>query len=216
MKKLALALLVANLAVAVYFLVSPGGGPREPAAFAPLHPERFDLAARLPEMPAVPQDGVPLPAAPQCVAWRNVAKTDFARAREQLKALAGETPLSFSEIPLQTRSWVLYPPLANAQEAARKVQELTASGIRDVLIVNDGPWRHGVSLGLFATAEAARHRLEEVERKGVQGARIEAVPKLNTGYYFVVKSADPEAIRRVEAVAASYPGSRAVRVDCPS
>ena len=234
MRALVLALLAANLGVAAYFLVYPlGDGPGR-SEVAALHPERFDLASRVPLVapPAPAGEAAPLvghPAAsaeptpatesdgfPPCMAWRNLDKNAFAAAREQLKALAGEHTLSFTEVPMQTRSWVVYPPLDNARETREKIAELATLGIQDVLPVKEGEWKNGVSLGLYATEASARRRLAEVEKKGVKGARIERVPRLNTRFYFVIRSEDRAVFSRVEGLAAGRPGSVTARIACPS
>lgn len=221
MKALALALLAVNIGVSAYFLLG-SSDPGQPVV--EIAPERFDLAKRADAVsPPKVADAAPselpkpvVPAGPVCMTWRGFDEQTFAAAREQLKKLADETRLSFNEVPEQTRSWVVYPPLANAAEANRKIAEFGEKGIKDLLRVRDGKWQNGVSMGLYATEESAQRRLAEIEKKGIRGAMIERIPRLHTPFYFVIKSESAGALDKIETFGKAYPGSRAERSDCPS
>ena len=140
----------------------------------------------------------------------------IALAREQLKALAGERVMSFTEVPLNTRRWVIFPPLPSSGAAAAKLNELTAAGVRDAFVVRDGAWRNAISLGLFANDEAASRRVSELESKGVLGTRVEVLPRQGTDYYFVIRSEDPDALKSLSGIRQAYPNSQQSRVACPS
>ncbi|HMM46348.1 MAG TPA: hypothetical protein PKC12_00015 [Thiobacillaceae bacterium] len=214
MKYLAWILLAANLAVAGFFL-SGGQWPQAmPGGLAPLNVDRLslrdqDMATPAPTAPVAPARE------PLCVEWRGLTADEFVQARERLKVLAGNRVMSFTEVPLETRHWVVFPPLPSAETATAKLDELVASGLQDAFVVRDGIWRNALSLGLFASNDAARRRVREVEEKGIHGTRIELVPRQGTGLYFVIRSEDPEVLKSLGSLAQVFPNSTQSRVACP-
>jgi hypothetical protein len=217
MKWLVWFLLAANLAVAGYFLAGSRWSARTAEQNAPLHVDRLSLRSQS-RAETVPAAAPPTPVRNQalCVEWRGLNAGEFAQVREQLKALAGERVMSFAEMPVNTRQWVIFPPLPSAQSAAEKLNELTAAGVSDAFVVKDGPWRNAISLGLYANAEAAGRRVHEVEGKGVLGTRVEAQPKQGTDFYFVIKSEDQDVLKSLGDIKQPYTGSRQSRIACPS
>ena len=73
-----------------------------------------------------------------CVEWRGLNQDEFTLVREQLKAMAGERVMSFTEVPVNTRHWVIFPPLPSPESAAAKLSELVAAGLQDAFVVKDG------------------------------------------------------------------------------
>jgi len=223
MKKLVLILLLANVLVAVYLLGNrywPQAGSEK---VAPMNVDRLSLrspsASTAPTPKETPPTSVPTPnpvAEALCLEWRGLNLEEFARVREQLKALVGEQVMSFAEVPLNTRRWVIFPPLPSAQSAEAKLSELAAAGVKDVFVVKEGAWQNAISLGLFANEEAAGRRLRELEGKGVFGTRVEVVPRQGTDYYFVIRSEDPDALKSLGEIRQAYPNSQQSRVACPS
>ena len=148
--------------------------------------------------------------------WRGLGREEFGLVREQLKAMVGERVMSFTEVPLNTRHWVFFPPLPSAAAAAAKLSELTAAGVQDTFVVKDAALRNAISLGLYANAEAAQRRTQEVERKGVLGTRVEVLPRQGTEFYFVIRSEDPDALKSLSGIRQAYPSSQQSRVACPT
>lgn len=208
-------LLVANLAVAGFFWASGQWSRSSTELNVPLNVERLSLRSQSRAADPAP----PLPATGSrvlCVEWRGLSLEEFAQVREQLKSLAGERVMSFTEVPLNTRTWVIFPPLPTVQSAAEKLNELNAAGVEDAFVVKDGAWRNAISLGLYANAEAAARRVVEVEAKGVLGTRVELLPKQGTDFYFVIKSEDPDTLKSLSDIKQPYTNSRQSRVACPS
>lgn len=216
MKWIAWTLLVANLAVAGFF-VGRDYWPQAPAGQnPPMNVDRLSLRSQaLPSPPATPPSRTVADEA-FCVEWRGLKPDEFALVREQLKALAGERVMSFTEVPLDTRHWVIFPPLPSEESAVAKLGELVAAGLDDAFVIKEGDWRNAISLGLFASGESARRRVREVEDKGVFGVQLELVPRQGTEYYFVIRSEDPEALKSLSGIKQPYPDSRQSRVACPS
>ncbi|MHB1353450.1 MAG: hypothetical protein ACYC5S_10340 [Thiobacillus sp.] len=213
MKGLAWILLIANVLVAGFFLAGDNWPTPMSPQTAPFNVDRLSL--RRGEAPLV----TPRPSAPPvealCIEWRGLAADEFSQVREQLKAMAGERIMSFTEIPLATRQWVLFPPLPSAESAAAKANELAAAGVQDVFAVQDGPWRNAISLGLYGNEEAAARRVRELEGKGVLGTRIELLPRQGTDFYFVIRSEDPDTLKDLGAIKQAYPNSQQSRIACP-
>lgn len=216
MKGLVLILFLLNLAVAGFFLGKTFWATTQPAAHPPLNIERISLRSAS----RAQHPGVRLPdsAASRtlCVEWRGVEQADFVRAREQLKRMTSDHVMSFTEAPLNLYQWVVFPPLPSHAAALAKLAELTALGIEDVSVVQDGTWTNALSLGLYVNVEAARRRTRELEDKGIHGIRIETQPKPGTGYYFLIRSDDADALKSLNEAKTAYPSSTISRVACDS
>lgn len=221
MKKMVGILLLANLLVAAFFMGSAYWPQAAAEKTASMNVDRLSLRSQsaLPEPKDTPPPAVapPVPVAEAlCVEWRGLNPEEFARVREQLKALVGEQVMSFTEVPLNTRRWVIFPPLPSAQSAAAKLAELAAAGVQDAFVVKNGDWQNAISLGLYANDEAAGRRVREVEAKGVLGTRVEVLPRQGTEYYFVIRSEDPDALKSLAGIRQAYPNSQQSRVACPT
>lgn len=89
--------------------------------------------------------------------------------------LADKFPAFRSERSMNAGSgsyWVFIPPLPGRQDADRKASELRKLRVPEFFIVQDGPSRFAISLGIFSSRQAAADRLEELRAKGVKSARI--------------------------------------------
>jgi len=216
MKWIVWTLLVVNLVVAGFFIGRENWTQADAGQTASLNVNRLSLRS---QSAPVPRDDA-LPAAATstalCVEWRGLNREEFVQVRQQLKSLAGERVMSFTEVPLNTRQWVIFPPLPSAESAAAKLSELTAAGLTDAFVVKDGDWRNAISLGLYADADAAQRRILEVEGKGVLGTRVEVLPRQGTDFYFVIRSEDPDTLKSLSGIKQAYPNSRQSRVACPS
>ena len=218
MKWPALLLLLANLAMAAFFLGADYWPADSRTDSVPLNVERLSLRSAshpvVQKAPAVPPDIDTQPAL--CVEWRGLTQDESVRVREQLKGMTSDRVMSFTEVPLNMRYWVIFPPLPSRAAAIAKLAEFAAAGIRDAFAVKDGPWTNALSLGLYANEELARRRAREVEDKGVLGTRIELQPKQGTDYYFVIRSEDADALKSLNEAKAAYPNSALSRVACKS
>ena len=223
MKKLFWILVLANLLVAAFFMGRAYWPQASSEKTIPLNVDRLSLRSQSapPAPKETPPPSVPkttsIPAAEAlCLEWRGLNLEEFARVREQLKALVGEQVMSFTEVPLNTRRWVIFPPLPSAQSAEAKLRELAAAGVQDAFVMKDGAWKNAISLGLYANDEAAGRRVREVEAKGVFGTRVESLPRQGTDFYFMIRSEDPDALKSLSEIRQAYPNSQQSRVACPS
>jgi len=217
MKWMTWGLLLANLAVAGFFIGREHWPQTESDLTAPLNVDRLSLRSRSgstgQEVPPAVKEAK---SAALCVEWRGLSRNELVQARDQLKAMTAERVMSFTEVPLNMRHWVIFPPLPSPQSATAKLAELAAAGVRDAFVVKDAAWRNAISLGLYANAEAASRRVGELESKGVLGTRVELSPRQGTDFYFVIRSEDPEALKSLGGIKQAYPNSQQQRVACPS
>ena len=213
MKWLALSLFIINMAVAAGFLSASAWTDAPSSRHAPLNADRLSLrsSSSTPLVAAQPAQTQP-PAL--CVEWRGLESADFIRAREQLKTMTGNHVMSFTEVPLESRQWVIFPPLPSPAAAQAKLDELSAVGVADMFIVKTGVWANALSLGLYANEDLARRRVRELEEKNVHGIRIEPQPKQGTAYYFVIRSDDADALKSLNDAKTAYPNSTLARVAC--
>ncbi len=209
-------LLALNLGVAGFFIGRSYWPQADSGQHAALNVDRLSLRSQDAQPPQQTPPAEVEPKEAFCVEWRGLTRDEFTRVREQLKALAGERVMSFTEVPLNTRHWVIFPPLPSPQSAVAKLNELTAAGVQDAFVVKDEPWRNALSLGLYANAEAAGRRVRELEDKGVLGTRVEVLPRQGTDFYFVIRSEDPDALKSLSGIGQTYPNSRQSRVACPT
>jgi hypothetical protein len=217
MKWMTWGLLAINLAVAGFFIGREHWPQVVSDQTAPMNVDRLSLRS---QSGSDVKTAAPSPdtteAKALCVEWRGLARDEFEKVREQLKVMAGERVMSFTEVPVNTRTWVIFPPLPSTDSAEAKLNELAAAGLKDAFVVKDGPWRNAISLGLYANDEAAGRRVREVEAKGVLGTRVELLPRQGTDFYFVIRSEDLDALKGLSDIKQAYPNSRQSRVACPS
>ncbi|MBT9567273.1 MAG: hypothetical protein IV085_03140 [Thiobacillus sp.] len=210
-------LLAANVLVAGFFIGQAYWPQAVSNEIAPMNVDRLSLRSQSSVPAREPAAAPRVPVAEAfCIEWRGLNPDEVVQVRDRFKAMASERVMSFTEIPVSTRHWVIFPPLPSAESAAAKLAELSAAGVQDAFVVKDAPWRNAISLGLYANSESAQRRVNEVEEKGVLGTRIEVQPKQGTDYYFVVRSEDPDALKSLGEIRQAYPNSRQSRVACPS
>lgn len=216
MRALSVLLVLLNLAVGGYFLwVESSNSPSDERMS--LHSDRISLRRTEVSVADTPR---PAPKEPEtqliCVEWRGLPTAEFEAGRSALRNLASEQPLSVIETPLERSYWVIFPPLPSREATLTKLGEIKALGIKDAFTINEDPQRNGISLGLFGSEEFARRRVLDLEAKGLTGLNIETKPRQGTGYYFVIKSEQPEVLKQLDKLRQTYPSTTLSRVDCHS
>lgn len=149
-------------------IVSRGEAPAAPAKAAePVTPQ---VVAEAPKVePAAKADE---PAA-VCLAWEHLASADAERIASLLSSKFTEFKVARRVVAGEGNGWgVFVPPLAGKADAERKATELRQLGVTDYFIVQDGPIRHAISLGVFSSEKGAQERLAELKEKGVRSARV--------------------------------------------
>ncbi|WP_265947307.1 SPOR domain-containing protein [Dechloromonas sp. A34] len=149
-------------------IVSRGEAPASPAkAVEPVKPEVVAEAPR-----AEPVTKVEEPAA-VCLAWEHLPPVDAERVASLVSSKFAEFKVVRRVVASEGNGWgVFVPPLAGKADAERKATELRQLGVTDYFIVQDGPIRNAISLGIFSSEKGAQERLAELKEKGVRSARV--------------------------------------------
>lgn len=87
--------------------------------------------------------------------------------------------------------WVYIPTLADKAEADKKASELRLFGVGDFFVVQEGPNRNAISLGIFSLEKGAQERLTELKGRGVRSARVGARPGKEG--FFLIEAYGPES-----------------------
>jgi hypothetical protein len=211
MRALFLLLLLANLAFFAWARYgAPVDGNLDPAPLArQIEPEKLRIVG--PDdspapAPAVKPVALALPAG--CFEWGSFTLADAPRAEKALEPLSLGTRLAQRRTEETAGWWVFIAPQANRQAAQKKAAELKALGVDDYFIVlEEGPQRWALSLGVFRTEEAAQARLAALRNQGVRsasvGPRETVVPKV----WLQVKGVDAPLEVRLKEIARSIEGS---------
>lgn len=129
---------------------------------------------------------------------------------EAFKAALADLTLSVDIKPVEESSsyWVHIPPQSSKATADKKAAELKAIGISDYYIVLDeGPNRYAISLGLFKTEAAANDFLQTMGKRGVKSARIEVREAPPQHVRVVVKGSDEVLDKRLPELVAKVAGA---------
>jgi len=142
-----------------------------------------------------------------CVEWGPISDGDRARALASLEPLDLGKLISQKKIEVVTNYWVFIPPLANKAAADKRVAELKAQGIRDVIAMDGGPQRFAISLGVFRTEEAAQSRLAALQAQGVTLAKVGPRAQSVQQSVLVVRDPPAPAVARLKELQADFQGS---------
>ena len=110
-------------------------------------------------------------------------------------------------------SWQVYlPPLESGAEAAAKLREIRARGVRDVAVIESGPLRNGISFGVFGVTENMRRRVAALESLGYRVRHRDGREAVQVYYFEARTSADSDGLR--VAWAERFPDRSFELVDC--
>ena len=114
----------------------------------------------------------------------------------------------------QTRSYhqVYLPPFANRAEAAAKVREIRARGVRDVAVIDRGELANGISFGVFGVTENMRRRVAALERLGYPVRSKDNMKAVRQHVIEARTAGDPAALRT--AWTERFPEHSIELVDC--
>jgi hypothetical protein len=142
-----------------------------------------------------------------CVEWGPLSDAEKARALAALEPLDLARLMTQKKVEVVANYWVFIPPAANKPAADRKITELKAQGVRDVLLLDGGPQRWAISLGVFRTEGAAQAQLADLEQKGVKGAKVGSRAQALLQTALVVRDPPAPAMSRLKELQAGFPES---------
>ena len=142
-----------------------------------------------------------------CLEWGGFTDAERVAALAALEPLQLGRQLSQRRIDSTSAYWVFLPPLSSKSAAERRVAELKADGLKDFFILNDGPQKNAISLGVFKTEEAANKFLDAVKEKGVQNARSGARTQTIQQTYVILRDPQPAQTERLQQLKGDFAGS---------
>lgn len=142
------------------------------------------------------------PEAPVCVAWRQLTPAEADKVAAMMGKRFAEFKLSRKMVAAEGNGWWVYiPSLPGKAEADRKAGELRDLGVTDFFIVQDGPSRHAISLGIFSSEKGGSDRLAELRAKGVRSAVFGPRPSKETVVVLQVRGPAAQKAAVIAAVA---------------
>lgn len=179
--------------------------PAEASKSEEAKPEAVKPEALKPEA-AKPEAPKPEIAPSVCLAWEHLA---LAQADKINAVVSGK----FADFKVERQLaagesngwWVFVPPLPGKPEAEKKASELRQLGVDDYFIVQEGPNRFAISLGIFSSEKGAQERLGELKAQGVRSAKV--MPRPGKDGMVSLKATGPAASRAalLEAVGKAVP-----------
>jgi hypothetical protein len=205
MRILVLLLLLANLTLLGYTKLDSLGTGEGVRLAQQVQPDRIVLLS--PQQVAALGPAKVSALADVCVEWGPLSDTDKARALASLEPLDLAKLISQKKVEVVANYWVFIPPAPNRSAADRRVEELKALGVKDLLLVDGGPQRFAISLGIFRTEDAAQARLAALEAQGVKTARVGARVQAIAQTALVVRDPPAPAVARLKELQGAFPGS---------
>ncbi len=154
--------------------------------------------------------GIDLSVAQSCVEFGDFIGPDLSRVETALLRLGLGSRQSARTVEAPGWYLVYLPPFKTRAEADRAVAELKKSGVKDLLVLTDGPLRLGVSLGSFRDPELAKTHMASLAKLGVKTARVSDKPTAVSATRLQMRELDAEAAQQLGAIAKEFP-SQSVR-----
>jgi hypothetical protein len=205
MRILVLLLLLANLTLLGYTKLDSMGTGEGVRLAQQIQPNKIVLLS--PQQVAALGPAKVSALADVCVEWGPLSDTDKARALASLEPLDLAKLISQKKVEVVANYWVFIPPAPNRSAADRRMEELKAQGVKDLLLVDGGPQRFAISLGIFRTEDAAQARLAALEAQGVKTARVGARVQAIAQTALVVRDPPAPAVARLKELQGAFPGS---------
>ena len=150
-----------------------------------------------------------------CLEWGSFGAIDLPRVQAALDALALGDRVRRTEVGVLTSYWIYIPPLKSRSELDNKMLQLQVRGVTDYLpILEAGPWRYAISLGVYRNEDGAKRQLASLRQLGVRSAQIGEREQRVTQTAFVVRNPTEAQSAQLSSLKAEYPGSDLRVVDC--
>ena len=142
-----------------------------------------------------------------CLEWGPLSDAERGRALADLEPLGLGRLLTQKRVESATAFWVFLPPVVNRAAADRRVADLRAAGIKDVFVVDSGPQRFAISLGVFRTEEAANVHAAQLAQQGVGNAKVGPRQQTTVQTLLVIRDPQAPAVARIKELQQGYPGT---------
>jgi len=205
MRTLVLLLLLANLALFGYTWLDRVGTGEDVRLKEQVQPDKIKLLT--PQQVAALGPAKAAALADVCLEWGPFSDADRARALADVEPLALGKLLTQKRVETNATYWVFLPPFANKAAADKRAADLKAAGHKDLVVVDGGPQRFAISLGVFRTEDAANAHLADLARQGITGARTGARQQVILQTLFVIRDPQQPVIVKLRELAPAYPGA---------
>ncbi len=212
MRTVVIFLLLANLTFFTYTRLDATSEGEAVRLVEQIQPEKIKLLT--PQQVAALGPAKVAALADVCVEWGPLSDADRTRALADLDPLALGKLLTQKRIESTTSFWVYLPPAPSRLEADRRVADLRTRGLGDVAVLETGPQRNAVSLGLFQTEDAANSRLASAVKLGVTNARVGPRQQVITSTMFVIRDPQAQTVAKLRDLMSAYPGTEAKVGNC--
>jgi hypothetical protein len=205
MRILVVLLLLANVALGLYIYLDSLGTGEAFRLSQQVQPDKISLLS--PQQVAALGPTKVSSLADVCVEWGPFSDSDKTRALTSLEPLDLARLITQKKVEVVANFWVFIPPSANRPAAERRMEELKALGVGDFLLIDGGPQRFAISLGVFQTEPAAQARLDALSAQGVKSARIGARTQAVVQTNVIVRDPPAPAVARMKELQSRFPGS---------
>ena len=160
---------------------------------------------------ATASSGTTTPAAPDlnvpqaCVEFGDFIGTDVARVEAALLQLGLGSRQTARQVEVPGLFIVYLPPYKTRAEAERVAADLNQRGVKDMMILSDGPLRLGISLGAFRDVDLARAHAAAVEKLGVKNVRVSDKPNPIVATRYQLRELDVPAAQQLASIRKEFP-----------
>jgi hypothetical protein len=132
---------------------------------------------------------------------------------ERARVVAELEPLALGRLLTQRRGesasswWAYVTPAANRAAAESRAAQLKAAGIADTYVMDSGPQRYAVSLGVFRTEQAARAYANEIAGRNIAPVEYGERQQPITLTTLVIRDPREPVLKRLRELVASFPGA---------
>lgn len=204
MRTLFFLLLLANLTLFGYIQLDKVGTGEAVRLREQVQPEKIRILTQQQVAALGPDKTAALPNV--CAEWGPFGETDRVRALADIAPLGLGALVSQKRIEPVASYWVYLSPFTSRAAADRRVATLRDAGLTDLTVVENGPDRFAISLGVFRTEEAAAAQAADLARRGVANARSGLRP-LIVQTALVVRDPPANAIARLKELQPAYAGT---------
>ena len=205
MKTLVFLLLLANLTLFAYIKLDSVGTGEGVRLNQQVQPDKIKLLG--PQQVAALGPAKVASLADVCLEWGPISDADRARAMASLDPLDLGKLITQKKVEVITNYWVFIPPQANKAAADKRVADLKAQGLRDVVAMDGGPQRFAISLGVFRSEDAAQARLAALQAQGVTLAQVGPRAQSVQQSMLVVRDPPAPAVIRMKELQGEFQGS---------
>jgi hypothetical protein len=211
-----LLLMVASAAFGLHIFLAetkpPMEGPRE------VNPEKLKVvavveAARAREETQAVKKMAELAGGGACIEF-GVRPQDAVRAQAQFADAKAGDRVSMRNVEEFSKFSVSLPPFESRKAAGDAIDALKKAGLKELQIMTD----NGVSLGVFATEDAARRHYVDLEKKAknlVKTAVITPRSPVTKESVFTIREPDTRLVARLTIMQREFEASTVKAVPCP-